>query len=335
MQSGPARTVPPPGVAFDTSLDGDIDQLLALAMLFGLEGRRQVRVPSISTSRFNLQAARFLDLVARFYGGEQAGDFVVNRLPLPIGMAATGTQTTDGSAMLDAALMKTAADGKAVYPRPLTTLNDTADPVALIRNALSAQADRNAVVVLAGSPTNLLGVLARPDGREWVQRKARVLSIAAGRFAGGPADPITSRDVAGFRRLLAEWPSPIVMAGTELSEALPFPGTSLESGTAWAAHHPIVDAYRAFRSMPYDAPSRTLAAVLHAVGADQTHFDLSPPGTITLTDDGRTTFAASPAGRHRYLIAKPDQKERVLQVYVETVTAQPPPRPGRGQRPPA
>jgi hypothetical protein len=335
MQVGPPRTPPPLGVAFDTSLDGDIDQLLGLAMLFGFEGRRQVRVPSISTSRFNLQAARVLDLVARFYGGEQAGDFVVNRLPLPIGMAASGTQTTDHLPMLDAVLMKTAADGKGVYPRPLTALNDTADPVALIRNALSAQADRNAAVVLAGPPTNLLGILARPDGREWAHRKSRLLSIAAGRFASGPVDPIARRDVAGFRKLLAEWPSPIVMAGTELSEALPFPGTSLESGTAWAPHHPIVDAYRAFRPMPYDAPSRTLAAVLHAVSPDQPYFDLSPQGTITLTDDGRTTFAPSPAGQHRYLIAKPDQRERVLQAYVDTVTAQPPPRPARGGRPPA
>jgi hypothetical protein len=334
MQAGSPRTAPPPGVAFDTSLD-DVDQLLALAMLFGLEGKRQIRVPSISTSRFNLEAARFLDVVARFYGGEQGGDFVVNRLPLPIGMTASGTQTADRSPMLDAVLTKTAADGKAVYPRPLGALNDTADPVALIRNALSAQADGNALVVLAGPPTNLLGVLARPDGREWAQRKVRVLSVAVGHFAAGPADPIVRRDVTGFRRLLAEWPSPIVMAGTELSDALPFPGTSLEPRTAWAAHHPIVDAYRAVRPMPYDAPSRTLASVLHAISAEQTFFDVSQPGTVTVADDGRTTFAASPTGRHRCLIAKPDQKERVLQAYVEMVTAQPPPRPGRGPRPAA
>jgi hypothetical protein len=322
MQAGSPRTAPP-GVAFDTALS-DIDHLLGLAMLFALEGRRQIRVPSISTSRFHLQAARFLDLVARFYGGEQ-----VNRLPLPIGMTATGKETSDPAPMLDAALRKTAS-GQPVYPRTLAALNDTADPVALIRNALSAQLDHNAVVIVAGAPVNLLGVISRPDGREWANRKARMVSVAAGRFAAGPADPIVRRDVAGFRRLLAEWPSPVVMAGTELNEALPFPGTSLESGTAWTPHHPIVDAYRGFRPMPYDAPSRTLAAVLHAVSTDQPYFDLSPPGTIAVAHDGRTTFSPSPDGRHRYLIAKSDQRERVLQAYVEMVTAQPPPRPGRG-----
>ena len=161
--------------------------------------------------------------------------------------------------------------------------------MALIRNGLSAQIDQNGAVVLSGPPVNLLGVVARPDGRDWVTKKARVLSIAAGRFADGPVDPVIRRDVAGFRRLLAEWPSPIIMAGTELNAALPFPGRGLEAGIAWAPHHPIVDAYRAFRPMPYDAPSRTLAAALQAVSPDQSYFDVSPPGTITIADDGRTT----------------------------------------------
>jgi hypothetical protein len=266
MQNAPTRT-PPLGVAFDSSLDGDIDQVLALAMLFGFDGRRQVRVAALGTSRFNLPAAGFLDLVARFYGGEQGGDVVVNRLAMPIGMLATGIQTTDVTPMLDAALSKNGGDGKPVYARALREINDTADPVALIRNGLSAQVNQNGAVILAGPPVNLLGVIARPDGRDWVTRKARVLSISAGRFADGVVDPIIRRDVAGFRTLLAEWPSPIVMAGTELNAALPFPGRSLESGIAWTMNHPILDAYRAFRPMPYDAPSRALAAALHAVSA--------------------------------------------------------------------
>ena len=66
MQASQTQKQPPLAVLFDSSFDGDIDQVLALAMLFGLEGRRQIRVASLSTSRFNLRIARFLDLVARF-----------------------------------------------------------------------------------------------------------------------------------------------------------------------------------------------------------------------------------------------------------------------------
>ena len=68
MQTPQTQKKPPLGVVFDTSLDG-IDHVLALAMLFGFEGTRQIRLPSLSTSRFNLQHAAFLDVVARFFGG--------------------------------------------------------------------------------------------------------------------------------------------------------------------------------------------------------------------------------------------------------------------------
>ena len=333
MQSAPPRTSPV-GVAFDASLD-DVDQVLALAMLYGFEGRRQVRVQAVSTSRFNLLYAAFLDVVARFYGGEQPGDVTSNRVPAPIGMSATGKREINEAApMVSAVLAKHVGNGKG-YPRGIAALNDTADPVALIRNALSAQVDQNGAVVLAGTPVNLLGLVALPDGRDWASRKVRVLSIAAGRFAGGSVDPLIRRDVAGFRTLLAEWPAPIVMVGAEMNEALPFPGHSLESGTAWAPNHPIVDAYRAYGPMPNNAPSRALAAVLHAVSPADSYYETSPPGEITIGNDGRTTFSPSPVGRHRYLIPKPDQKERVLQKYVELVTAQPPPRPGRGGPRPA
>jgi hypothetical protein len=311
----------PRAILFDSSLDGDIDQVLALAMLFGLEGKRQVRVGSLSTSQFNLQIARFIELVARFYGS--------GRGPT-IGMSGAGTQTDRVPSMVDAALRKTGAEGKPAYTRTLPTVNDTADAVALIRNALSAQTDRNAAVVLAGRPTNLAALTSLPDGRTWVSRKAAVLAIAAGRFGGGTPDPTVRADVAVFRKLLGDWPGPIVMAGTELSEVLPFPGATIDEGFAWAANHPVVDAYRAFKPTPYDAPSRTLAALLHAASPDERYFDLSEPGTITVGDDGTTRFTPSPGGTHHYLIAKPEQKEKVLQAYAQLVSAQPAPRPGRG-----
>ena len=334
MSQGPQTQKPVRAVLFDSSLDGDIDQVLALAMLYGLEGRRQVRVGSVSTSRFNLRIAGFIDLVARFYAGDRPGA-VVSRNPAPIGMSMAGAQSERVPPMLDAPLIKSDAQGKAVYHRTLATLNDTADAVALIRNALSAQVDRNAAVVLAGSPANLVALTALPEAREWARRKASVLAIAGGRFDGGTPDPVVRADSAGFRKLLADWPGPIVMAGTELSDAPPFPGAVVRAGFAWAPNHPVVDAYRAFRPGPYDAPSRALAAMLHAASPDERYFNLSEPGTITVMDDGRTRFTPSASGSHHYLIANPERKERVLQAYEQLVSAEPPPRPGRGGKPAA
>ena len=334
MPAAQTQKKPPLAIVFDSSLDGDIDQVLALAMLFGLEGTRRIRVSSLSTSRFNLRAARFLELVSRFYAGDRPGA-VVSRNPPPIGMATTETKTDTPASMLDAALLKTGADGKPAYLSTLATVNDTADAVALIRNALSAQVDRNAAVVLAGRPTNLVALTALPDARAWAASKASLLAIAGGRFDGGAPDPTVRADVEGFRKLLADWPGPVVMAGAELNDALPFPGAGIETAFTWAPHHPVVDAYRAFKPGPYDAPSRSLAAMLHAAIPEERYFDVSGPGAITVTDDGRTRFTPSPGGKHHYLIARPDQKERVLQTYMQLVSAEPPPRPGRGGKPTA
>ena len=189
-------------------------------------------------------------------------------------------------------------------------------------------AARNGAVILAGPPVNLLPMIARPDGREWVTTKARVLSIAAGRFASGTPDPIVAADVAGFRKLLAEWPSPIVMAGTELNDAVRLPGRELQTGTAWAERHPVVDAYRAYGrhhqiAGDFDVPSRWQPCCTRSRRTRATSSGRRQ-AVITVADDGTTRFTASPSGRHHYLIAKADQKQRVLDTCVKLVTAQPP-----------
>jgi len=332
MQFSRRGQPPPPGVLFDSSLDGGIDQVLALAMLFGYAATQQIRVPSASTSRYNLKNAAFLDLVARFFAADLAGDFVPNKIPLPIGMYSTGKPTDTVPPMVSAPLAKVRAEGGPQYPRGIEKLNDTADPVALIRNALTGYADQNAAIVLAGAPANLLSLLSNPDGKTWAATKPRVLSIAGGQFDGTAVDPVIKADTAGFRKLLSDWPTRIVMAGLELNEALPFPGASLEAIRAWAPNHPVVDAYRAFKPMPYDGPSRALAAVLYAVKPDDNYLTLSEPGTITVLDNGRTRFTPAPDGKHHYLMVKPDQKERVLETYVQLITTQPPPPPARGRR---
>ena len=315
------------GLIFDSSLES-IDQVLALALVFGFEGRREIRLASVSVSRNNLKTAAFLDLVCRVYAGEPAAGFAQNRNVLPVGMFGEGTTSAAAPPMLEAAL------SKPVYKRAVEKLNDTADAVALIRNALTAQTDENAAVILAGPPANLLALLALSDGRQWAARKARVLMIAAGRFDSSQPDPVLTNDAAGFRKLLAGWPGPVVFAGAEIGESLPFPAASIESDFAWAPNHPITDAYRASQQMPYDAPARAMAAALYAAQPNENYFRLSEPGTIDVLDDGRTQFTPSANGRHRYLIVDPAQKERVIQTYTQTASAKPPAPQGRG-RPPA
>jgi hypothetical protein len=176
------------------------------------------------------------------------------------------------------------------YPRQVAKLTDTADPAASIRNALTTQQDQHCAVVLAGPPTNLLAALALSGVKDLVASKVKFLVIAG--------------EANASENLLTEWPTRIVIAGDEVGRALPFPGASIEKDFAWAKEHPIVDAYRAFEAMPYDAPASALAAALYAVRTKENYFKLSD-------------------GKPAKLVVDPEQKDRILTAYTELISAQP------------
>jgi len=235
---------PSPGVIFDCSMGDTIDDPLALALLYGLQGKGESRVAGVTTSKPCLASAAFCDLLVRFYTGDP-GPFGV---PSAIGMATSGTDTKETPLL-------TVPLAKPNYVRGVRKLNDTADPVAVIRNGLTAQFDQNAIVVMTGAPTNLAGFLALPEAKELIREKVRLLCT-------------TTEPPAG-------WPGPIVIAPKELGEALPFPAAALEKDFAWAPQHPIVDAWRAADPALHDAPSTALAAALYAVRPDHGYFKLA------------------------------------------------------------
>src|SRR5579863_10441609 len=144
---------PPLGVVFDCDMGNTIDDALALAMLYGLQGKNTIRLISVIVNKPNLKAAEYCDVVTRFYVGEPGGFFA----PTPIGLALAPRMDAD-SAMIAAPLARQNAEGKPQYSCGIARLNDTADPVAQIRNALTSQFDQNAVVVLKGPATNLAGL---------------------------------------------------------------------------------------------------------------------------------------------------------------------------------
>jgi hypothetical protein len=326
----PGQAKPPAGIIFDSAMSR-IDDALALALLYGFDGKNEARVISVSVSRPDLRAAAFCDAVGRFYAGSVSGAFGGFGRTLPIGLAGGGKEAEDVP-MLSAPLARQDAQGKAVYEHEIRTINDTAEVAALMRNALTAQYDQNAIVVLTGPATNLVKVLDLPGVKDLISRKVRFLSVVAGAYPDGPPEVNVRADIPAARKLLAEWPTPIVAAGYEVGEALPFPGVSIEKDFAWSTAHPVVDAYRAYRAMPYEASTWALAAVLYAVRPQEGYFKLSGPGTIGVLGDGRSRFVASPEGKHRYLMVDPAQKDRIIKTYTEVASAKPVPRQPRIRR---
>jgi inosine-uridine nucleoside N-ribohydrolase len=315
----PGGGKPPVGVVFDSDMGNRIDTALALAMLYGFDGKNEARVICLSVSKHNLKAAAFCDAVAKFYAG---GGF--SRL-LPVGMSIEGKMSED-TPMLTVPLDKRNADGQALYRHDIRSLNDTADVAAVIRNAFTAQQDGNCIVVLAGPAGNLASVLKLPGAKELITRKVRYLSLSGGAYPQGSAEARMKSDIAAARQLFAEWPTSIIASGYEVGKELLFPAASIEADFAWSQAHPVVDAYGAYKPMPYDAPAWDMTAVLHAIRPQETYFKLSEPGTISVLDDGRTEFSASATGKHRYLIFDPAQKERIIKTFTEMASLKPVPR---------
>jgi hypothetical protein len=313
MQFG-GQGKPPVGIVFDSDLGNTIDDALALALLYGFDGKNEARVVCLSISKSNLKAAAFCDAVSRFYAG--GGGFF---RALPIGLADDGRMAED-TPMLDVPLAKRGADGAPVYRHGIERIIDTADPAPVIRNAFTAQHDDNCIVVLSGPATNLARTIALPGVKDLVSRKVRYLSVAA-----GPAASFGS-DVAAARKLFAEWPTPIFVSGPEIGEALLYPGASIEADFAWSPAHPIADAYRAHKTMPYDAATWAMSAMLNAVRPQEGYFKLSDPGSISVLDDGNLKLTPAAGGTHRQLIFDPAQSDRIIKAYREIASAKPVPR---------
>ncbi len=317
-----AKGKPSAGAFFDSDFS-TIDSVLATAILFGLQGKNDCRVAIVSMSRPNLAVAGFADAVERFYRGP-AGNF--SQVP-PIGMRTEGPAGGTSPAFT-VPFQKKNPDGTPVYKNQVKSVIDTGDPCTLLRNYLEAQYDQNAFFVLGGPASNLTEALDFPGIPDLIAAKIKYLVVSAGSFPKGPPDTRITADIAAARRVFAEWPTPVVACGREVGADLPFPGASIDKEFAEAVKdNPIADAYRAYQTMPYNAPSWDLAAALYAGRPKEGYFKLSDPGTISIHDDGRTSFLASDKGKHQYLILDPAQKDRILKTYVELTSAKPvPPR---------
>jgi hypothetical protein len=306
MQS-PFAGKQPLGVVYNTTMSRP-DAALTLALLYGFTGKREARIGSVCVNGAGLGAAMFCDVVSRFYTLGPARN--ANQV-LPTGLALDDPLPADPP-MVKAAIDRTNEKGERQYVRGINKVTDTSLAEAVLRNGVIFNAE--AVVILSAPATYLAKTFDLQGTKDLYKQRVRMLVIVD---AGMP-----TQDVPAMRRVLAEWPGPIVFCGHEVGRALPYPAASIEKDFAWAPANPIVDAYRAYKPMPYDAPSWDLAATLYAVHPDHGFFG-TDTGAIEVADDGRITFTASASGKHKALIVDPAQKDKIIRTYVEVASAKP------------
>ena len=312
-----AQTPRPVPVILDTDIGGDCDDVAALAMLHALESRGHCRLLAVTVTPDDPQAAPFADCVNTFHG----------RPDIPIGAAGPRGIRRD----MHYLHVASAQDGQAArYPHDLLDGNEAPDAVALLRKVLAAAEDRSVVMIQVGFSTNLARLLDSPadaasplSGLELVAKKVRLLELMAGAFA--PIDGNAAygeynviHDRAAAAAIAARWPTEVVWSGFEIGIAVPYPSQSILDDFGYVPHHPVVDAYRIVSPPPNDRPSWDLTSVLDGVLGDRGYFNRSPPGKVTVTDQGATLFTPDATGKHRYLILRDAAaRARVIEALVQ------------------
>jgi hypothetical protein len=307
---------PPAGAIFDTALSRS-EHVLAMAVLYKLQTARELRVASLSVSRADLRATALCDALARYLSGSGS------RNAAPVAMSNHQMQALTAGPMVDAVLAERMPTGEPRYPQGINKLNDTAEAAAIVRNGISAQQPGNAVVVATGPLSNIAAAMALPDVKDLVPKRVRALVIAA------TPDELRA-DLPAARKVLADWAGPVIFVE---APDLAFPGAQLEPRFAWAMNHPVREAYKAFQTMPYDAPLASAAAVLYAARPASDLFTLSAAGTLEVADSGVVRLQPSGTGTRKIVRISANQQEAAVQALVELITTQPPAPPaGRGGR---
>lgn len=307
----------PIGIVYNTSMTRP-DAALALAALFAFGIRRQARVNAVCVAGAGLDTAIYCDIVNRFYtpGNVRSS----NQWP-PIGLATVSPMPPDAP-MVKPAVARTEPNGEPTFVRSIRRVSDTSHAEAMLRNGVTFSVESAAV--LSAPATSLARSLDLAGARDQYGARVRRLVIVE-------SDELR-RDLAALRKVIAEWPAPVFFCGRDVGDALPFPGAAVEQAFGWAPAHPVGDAYRAFKAMPYDAPSHDLAALHYTVNPESGFFTLSEPGTLSVSDAGALSFAAG-GGTVRRLSAEPSRRAEALAAFVEIVSTKPPPPPaprGRG-----
>ncbi len=306
-------------IIFDTDMGNDVDDALAIDMLYKYADQGKINFLGVLSTKYNPYSVPFIHLLNHWYGYDE----------LPVGTIENGPDSENDSRNYARKVWQMEKEGKPVFELPDTT-GRYQEATRLYRKLLSEQPDSSVVVISVGFSTNLARLLASgPDeisplsGKELAKRKVKLLSVMAGNFDGQQlAEYNIEKDIPAAQDLFREWPGIIVVTPFELGIRVKYPASSIEGDFGWTNAHPVVEAYKSYLKMPYNRACWDLLSVLYAVEGEQ-DFQKSEAGTVMVDDKGITTFQPSAQGMHYYLNASDTQTASILNRLKNLVTQQP------------
>ena len=311
----------PISVIFDTDMGNDIDDALALDMLFKYIDEGRINLLGIMINKDYRYAPEYTNIMSTWYGYPQ----------IPIGIFKQGETLSLNGNNYTKMVAEMQTEGRPLFKQTITDYESLPNASTLYRKLLSEQPNSSVTIISVGFSTNLALLLdtqadeySSLTGVELVAAKVKLLSVMAGSFTEEPyVEYNIENDKDAARKVFAAWPSHIVVSPFELGNSIHYPAHSIENDFQWAEHHPMVEGYKFYDKMPYDRATWDLTSVLYVCEPDSLFFNQSSAGTITVDEAGHTLFQPTENGKHTYLTSTPEQRIAIKDYFVRLIAKQP------------
>lgn len=308
-------------IIFETDMGNDVDDALALDMLYKYVDAGEIDLLGIMSNKESIYSPEYIDIMNTWYG----------YLQIPIGIIHDGPECeNDATNYAKSVCLLQNEKGEQLFKRSLKNYDQLPEAHILYRKILSEHPDNSITIISVGFSTNLARLLETPaddisplTGKELVAKKVKLLSTMAGCFNNNEFfEYNVVKDISAAKKVFAEWPTSLVSSPFEVGIAIEYPASSIENDFNWAPTHPMVEAYTSYLKMPYNRPTWDLTSVLYAVEGPS-YFNVSPAGTIKVTDKGATLFTPDVEGNRYYLMVDSIQQVNIKHHFTELITKQP------------
>lgn len=311
----------PVKVIFETDMGNDIDDALALDMLYKYQDMGDAHILMISNNKANIHSVAFLDIMNTFYGYPEIPLATVKNSPVKEQVSKSYVE-----------IVENFHSDNFRFPKNRNSVDTIPESVQKYRQILSKEKDGSVVIISVGFLTNLSQLLkSGPDqfsnlsGKDLVKKKVRLLSVMGGDFRPNlkKGEFNIRFDIPSAKYVFDQWPGKVVISSWEVGGNLIFKGSEILDKINYASYHPMKIAYENYLPMPYDRPTWDLTSVLYAIEPNQHYFNLSKKGFISVDEKGFTTFVESKSGSHRYLSISKKQSNRILKRFNELIVQVP------------
>lgn len=331
--------VAPIPVIFDSDMGNDVDDVLALDILYKNHESKTINLLAITSNKDAEHSTAFIDIMNNYYGFPN----------IPIGKIVKGavcTREKEYSLMV-------ASDS--TWKRTYKNQDQLLESHKLMRKALAGQKNHSVVIISVGFLSNLSRLLqSGPDefsplnGKDLVALKVKYMSLMGGEFEendtktaydnairNGIAVAVPNKAVPKKKRteynirydntasqnVFINWPTEIIVSPFEVGKHILYPGSSIQKDFKFTAKNPLVKAYEAYAPMPYDRPTWDPTAVLYVV--EPQWFSLSQKGHVLVTDEAYTYFLPCVKGNCRYLKTSVEQQKAIVNRFLEIIPRKP------------